>query len=245
MAMGRRRATCAPSAGRGLQRPRPAPGRAWPQVLAAPAAWPSSCRACRCRWTRHRPMLAALGGPGLPGDLAGDRLWRRRASGLAGGKKSTRSDDRLRALHGRGRQGSRCRRNPQDRQYPPACGRCARGLAVAATRLDRSRVRPVSRPLAQDETPQAAPGQFRDGRGAGAGFAPGAELRLGTDIGDYAGQMLEVVLASGAFDWQANRRVRLARSVPPIGRPTRYEQKGIREGRRCAYLRFVRSAARG
>lgn len=68
---------------------------------------------------------------------------------------------------------------------------------------------------------------------------PGAELRLGTDIGDYAAQMLEVVLGSGRFDWLAERaadwRVRCA-DWPP----TRYEKKAIREGRRCAYLRFVR-----
>jgi tRNA (guanine-N7-)-methyltransferase len=72
----------------------------------------------------------------------------------------------------------------------------------------------------------------------------GAELRLGTDIGDYAGQMLEVVLASGAFDWQANRPVDW-RERPADWPATRYEEKGIREGRRCAYLRFVRRAASG
>jgi tRNA (guanine-N7-)-methyltransferase len=72
----------------------------------------------------------------------------------------------------------------------------------------------------------------------------GAELRLGTDIGDYAGQMLEVVLASGAFDWQANRPADW-RERPADWPSTRYEEKGIREGRRCAYLRFVRRAASG
>ncbi len=68
---------------------------------------------------------------------------------------------------------------------------------------------------------------------------PGAELRLGTDIGDYAGQMLEVALASGAFDWLANRPADW-RERPADWPSTRYEEKGVREGRRCTYLRFVR-----
>lgn len=72
----------------------------------------------------------------------------------------------------------------------------------------------------------------------------GAELRLGTDIGDYAGQMLEVVLASGAFDWQANRAADW-RQRPADWPSTRYEEKGIREGRRCAYLRFLRRRPSG
>ena len=69
---------------------------------------------------------------------------------------------------------------------------------------------------------------------------PGAELRLGTDIGDYAAQMLEVVLASKAFAWQANRAADW-RERPDDWPSTRYEQKAIREGRRCAYLRFRRA----
>ena len=67
----------------------------------------------------------------------------------------------------------------------------------------------------------------------------GAELRLGTDIGDYAAQMLEVVLSSGAFDWSAGRASDW-RQRPADWPSTRYEQKAIREGRRCAYLRFTR-----
>ena len=109
--------------------------------------------------------------------------------------------------------------------------------------LDRPRVRAVSGPVAQSETPQAQVGQFRDDRRTWPGrCARVAELRLGTDIGDYAAQMLEVVLASGAFDWQANRPADW-RERPEDWPSTRYEEKGIREGRRCAYLRFVRSAA--
>ena len=70
---------------------------------------------------------------------------------------------------------------------------------------------------------------------------PKAELRLGTDIGDYATQMLEAVLASGAFDWQA-RQPADWRERPRDWPPTRYEQKAQREGRRCCYLRFLRRA---
>ena len=69
---------------------------------------------------------------------------------------------------------------------------------------------------------------------------PGAELRLGTDIGDYAAQMLEVVQTSRAFAWQANRAADW-RERPDDWPSTRYEQKAIREGRRCAYLRFRRA----
>jgi tRNA (guanine-N7-)-methyltransferase len=70
---------------------------------------------------------------------------------------------------------------------------------------------------------------------------PGAELRLGTDIGDYATQMLDVLQASDAFDWQASRPVDW-RERPADWPPTRYEQKALREGRRCTYLRFTRRA---
>ena len=70
-------------------------------------------------------------------------------------------------------------------------------------------------------------------------LAPGAELRLATDIGDYAAQMLRVVLGSGAFAWTAERAADW-RLRPADWPPTRYEAKALREGRRCAYLRFVR-----
>jgi tRNA (guanine-N7-)-methyltransferase len=67
----------------------------------------------------------------------------------------------------------------------------------------------------------------------------GAELRIATDIGDYVHSILLAArclpdfrwLASGAADW---------RSRPADWPSTRYEQKAIREGRHCTYLRFVR-----
>jgi tRNA (guanine-N7-)-methyltransferase len=68
---------------------------------------------------------------------------------------------------------------------------------------------------------------------------PGAELRIGTDIGDYARAILMsfqhcpdfIWLASGPEDWRAR---------PADWPQTRYEQKALREGRRCYYLRFER-----
>ncbi len=69
-------------------------------------------------------------------------------------------------------------------------------------------------------------------------MAPGAELRIATDIPDYVRQTLEEVPRAG-FDW-------LAESPEDWRRPwpdwisTRYEQKALREGRRPNYLTFRR-----
>ena len=69
---------------------------------------------------------------------------------------------------------------------------------------------------------------------------PGAELRIGTDIADYARTMLLAFQDEPRFQWQAaspeDWRVR------PLDWPeTRYEQKAEREGRRRYYLKFARS----
>ena len=68
----------------------------------------------------------------------------------------------------------------------------------------------------------------------------GAELRLATDIGDYARTMLKALMRHPSFRWTATRasdwRVR-----PNDWPPTRYEAKAVREGRHSTYLRFVRS----
>ena len=68
---------------------------------------------------------------------------------------------------------------------------------------------------------------------------PGAELRLATDIGDYAVQMLAGVLGSGAFDWPVATAADW-RQRPDDWPPTRYEAKALRDDRRCTYLRFQR-----
>jgi tRNA (guanine-N7-)-methyltransferase len=69
---------------------------------------------------------------------------------------------------------------------------------------------------------------------------PGAELRLATDIDEYARWSLLAIRAQGSFRWTATGaadwRVR-----PPDWPQTRYEGKAIREGRRCYYFRFLRA----
>lgn len=68
---------------------------------------------------------------------------------------------------------------------------------------------------------------------------PGAELRLGTDIGDYARTMLIALMAHPSFRWTAEGPADW--SVRPADWPqTRYEAKAIREGRRGYFLRVVR-----
>jgi tRNA (guanine-N7-)-methyltransferase len=68
----------------------------------------------------------------------------------------------------------------------------------------------------------------------------GAELRLATDDPDYAGWMLLAVANAGSFRWLAAGPGDW-RKRPPDWPPTRYEEKALREGRRCVYLRFVKA----
>ncbi len=70
---------------------------------------------------------------------------------------------------------------------------------------------------------------------------PGAELRIGTDIGDYARTILMAFQAHHTFEWTA-RSAADWRDRPADWPPTRYEEKAFREGRRCCYLRFMRRA---
>jgi tRNA (guanine-N7-)-methyltransferase len=67
----------------------------------------------------------------------------------------------------------------------------------------------------------------------------GAELRLATDIGDYARTMLIALMAHPAFHWTATGPADW-RTRPDDWPPTRYEAKALREGRRSTYLRFER-----
>jgi tRNA (guanine-N7-)-methyltransferase len=68
---------------------------------------------------------------------------------------------------------------------------------------------------------------------------PAAELRLATDIGDYARWMLLAVQEQHTFRWVAEGP-RDWRERPQDWPPTRYEQKALGEGRRCYYFRFRR-----
>lgn len=71
---------------------------------------------------------------------------------------------------------------------------------------------------------------------------PGAIFRFATDIDDYAAWTLARVLASGLFDWTAERADDW-RTAWPDWPGTRYEQKAFREGRTPSYLTFVRRPA--
>jgi tRNA (guanine-N7-)-methyltransferase len=68
---------------------------------------------------------------------------------------------------------------------------------------------------------------------------PGAELRIGTDIGDYARTILMTFQRNDDFEWCATAAADW-RDRPADWPSTRYEQKALREGRRCSYLRFRR-----
>ncbi|MBU2533052.1 MAG: tRNA (guanosine(46)-N7)-methyltransferase TrmB [Alphaproteobacteria bacterium] len=67
----------------------------------------------------------------------------------------------------------------------------------------------------------------------------GGELRLATDIPDYARGMLQAVRREGSFRWTA-RGPQDWRNRPADWPATRYEQKALREGRACHFLRFKR-----
>jgi len=70
-------------------------------------------------------------------------------------------------------------------------------------------------------------------------LASGAELRFATDDPDYAAAMLECVPAHPGFRWTA-RRAADWRDRPADQGPTGYEAWALAEGRRPAYLTFVR-----
>lgn len=69
---------------------------------------------------------------------------------------------------------------------------------------------------------------------------PGGELRLATDHMDYAQWALMHLMRDARFAWAAQRaadwRVR-----PEGWVATRYEQKALKAGRNCVYLRFFRA----
>jgi tRNA (guanine-N7-)-methyltransferase len=68
-------------------------------------------------------------------------------------------------------------------------------------------------------------------------MTPEAELRLATDIPDYARGMLWAVRQQKSFRWLA-REPKDWRVRPSDWPPTRYEQKAIREGRSRYFFRF-------
>ena len=70
-------------------------------------------------------------------------------------------------------------------------------------------------------------------------MAPGAELRIATDIPDYVRQAL-VECSKAGFRWTAERATDWREPWPDWTR-TRYETKAIREGRTPHYLTFQRN----
>jgi tRNA (guanine-N7-)-methyltransferase len=71
-------------------------------------------------------------------------------------------------------------------------------------------------------------------------MAPGAELRIATDIDDYVRHTLEHLTARPDFAWTAERAEDW-RAPWPDWPGTRYEAKALREGRRPTYLIFRRA----
>lgn len=70
-------------------------------------------------------------------------------------------------------------------------------------------------------------------------MAPGAALRIATDIGDYARHVIEALSRDRRFVWLADRPADWR--APWEGWPgTRYEAKAVREGRKGHYLSFRR-----
>ena len=63
----------------------------------------------------------------------------------------------------------------------------------------------VPRPLAEEAAPEAEAGFARTVAQLARVLRPGGELRFATDNGDYAGEALLTILASGAFAWTAER----------------------------------------
>jgi len=73
-------------------------------------------------------------------------------------------------------------------------------------------------------------------------LVPGAELRLATDIGDYARTALLALQGTADFRWTAEGSADWR--VRPADWPgTRYEAKAGREGRCCYFLRFLRTSS--
>ena len=70
-------------------------------------------------------------------------------------------------------------------------------------------------------------------------LADGGELRLATDIEDYARAMLLALRGRSELEWSA-RRPQDWRQRPLDWPETRYEAKAKREGRTPLFLRFVR-----
>jgi tRNA (guanine-N7-)-methyltransferase len=68
---------------------------------------------------------------------------------------------------------------------------------------------------------------------------PGGELRFATDIDDYAGWALSLMIKSGLFDWRGASPDDWSHPWPDWA-STRYEIKARAAGRATSYLTFIR-----
>jgi tRNA (guanine-N7-)-methyltransferase len=71
-------------------------------------------------------------------------------------------------------------------------------------------------------------------------MAPGAELRVGTDIADYARSILLAAKDHPQLKWQASGPADW-RERGPDWPATRYEGKAAAQGRRCYFFRFLKA----
>ena len=67
----------------------------------------------------------------------------------------------------------------------------------------------------------------------------GGELRLATDHADYAAWALQHLMSDDRYSWTSARADEW-RQRPGDWPATRYEQKALKAGRACVYLRFLR-----
>ena len=68
---------------------------------------------------------------------------------------------------------------------------------------------------------------------------PGGELRIATDVAEYASVILDVAQRSPVLRWTA-QGPQDWRQRPPDWPQTRYEAKAVAAGRRCYFFRFER-----
>lgn len=68
---------------------------------------------------------------------------------------------------------------------------------------------------------------------------PGSELRIATDIGDYAVGILLAAREEGSFRWRVSGP-RCWRERPDDWIRTRYEEKALATGRQCYFMSFER-----
>lgn len=73
-----------------------------------------------------------------------------------------------------------------------------------------------------------------------AALKPGASLRFASDIDDYTGWTLALLLSTDEFHWDAQGSADW-RQPWADWQPTRYEEKARREGRDSAYLTLTRA----